>query len=94
MAIDFGVEPEFQSQIDWLKKFVDEEIEPLDQFITVRRDKQGNPLFAFLVMLMDFEVGVYKAAQEIGPYGSLMIGTVSIPLRPGVCPGKGGIVRI
>lgn len=44
MAIDSDVEPEFQTQIDWVKNFVEQEIEPLDQFITVRRDKQGKPL--------------------------------------------------
>ena len=42
MAIDFDVEPEFQEQIDWVHKFVTEEIEPLDQFMSVGRDKQGN----------------------------------------------------
>ena len=44
MAIDFDVDPEFQVQIDWVKKFVSEEVEPLDHFMRVGEDKQGNPL--------------------------------------------------
>lgn len=30
MPIDFGVEPEFQKQLDWIRNFVDSQIEPLD----------------------------------------------------------------
>jgi acyl-CoA dehydrogenase len=30
MAIDFSVEPEFQAQLDWIREFVRDEIEPLD----------------------------------------------------------------
>ena len=30
MPIDFGVEPEFQEQLDWIRAFVDEEITPID----------------------------------------------------------------
>lgn len=44
MAIDFDVEPEFQVQIDWVKKFVEEEVEPLDYFTRVGEDKHGNAL--------------------------------------------------
>jgi acyl-CoA dehydrogenase len=32
MPIDFAVEPEFQEKLDWMRTFVDEEIEPLDLF--------------------------------------------------------------
>ena len=32
MAIDFSVEPEFQAQIDWMDRFVTEEVEPLDLY--------------------------------------------------------------
>ena len=46
MAIDFEVEPEFQKQIDWVRNFVEQEIEPLDQFMSVGRDKQGNRIDA------------------------------------------------
>lgn len=42
--IDFDVEPEFQEQVDWVEKFVQEEIEPLDHFISVRRKKNGDRL--------------------------------------------------
>jgi acyl-CoA dehydrogenase len=44
MAIDFDVEPEFQVQIDWVKKFVEEEVEPLDYFMRVGEDKDGVAL--------------------------------------------------
>jgi acyl-CoA dehydrogenase len=30
MPIDFGVEPEFQRELDWIREFVDEEVVPLD----------------------------------------------------------------
>ena len=32
MAIDFSVDEEFQEQLDWMRTFVDEEIEPLELF--------------------------------------------------------------
>ena len=32
MPIDFAVEPEFQAQLDWMREFVDNEIEPLELF--------------------------------------------------------------
>ena len=32
MAIDFSVEPEFQAQLDWMDRFVTEEVEPLDLY--------------------------------------------------------------
>ena len=32
MAIDFSVDAEFQEQLDWMRTFVDEEIEPLELF--------------------------------------------------------------
>ena len=32
MAIDFSVEPEFQSQLEWIDRFVTEELEPLDLY--------------------------------------------------------------
>ncbi len=44
MAIDFGVEPEFQAQIDWIEEFVTQEIEPLDIFVADGRDVSGEPL--------------------------------------------------
>jgi acyl-CoA dehydrogenase len=33
MAIDFGVEPELQAQLDWVRAFVREEIEPIDALV-------------------------------------------------------------
>ena len=42
--IDFDVEPEFQKQIDWVERFTKDEIEPLDQFMSVGRRKDGAPL--------------------------------------------------
>ncbi len=44
MPIDFDVEPEFQTQIDWVEKFTKEEIEPLDNFLRAPRTKQGESL--------------------------------------------------
>ena len=32
MAIDFSVEPEFQAELDWMDRFVTEEVEPLDLY--------------------------------------------------------------
>lgn len=32
MAIDFSVEPEFQTKLDWMDRFVTEEVEPLDLY--------------------------------------------------------------
>jgi acyl-CoA dehydrogenase len=40
--IDFDVEPEFQKQIDWVENFTKEEIEPLDNFLSVGRSKDGE----------------------------------------------------
>lgn len=44
MAIDFDVEPEFQLQIDGVKQFAEEEIEPLDYYLRVGTDKNGKAL--------------------------------------------------
>lgn len=44
MAIDFDVEPEFQKQIDWVDRFVTEEIEPLDMFMRSGRMQDGRRL--------------------------------------------------
>jgi len=44
MAIDFDVEPEFQIQIDWVKNFVEQEVEPLDYFMRTGEDKNGDAL--------------------------------------------------
>jgi acyl-CoA dehydrogenase len=32
VPIDFGVEPEFQAELEWMRAFVDDEIEPLELF--------------------------------------------------------------
>lgn len=42
MTIDFDVEPEFQEQVDWVEKFAREEIEPLDNFLSIGRSKDGE----------------------------------------------------
>ena len=44
MAIDFEVEAEFQKQIDWVKQFARNEIEPLDHFLHSGQDKMVIPL--------------------------------------------------
>jgi acyl-CoA dehydrogenase len=33
MAIDFSVEPEFQEQLDWVRDFVRDEVEPIDSLV-------------------------------------------------------------
>ncbi len=40
MAWDFSTEPEFQAQLDWMRAFVDEEIEPLSLFYDDMTDGQ------------------------------------------------------
>ena len=42
--INFDVEPEFQTQIDWVEKFAKEEIEPLDNFFRIGKTKDGKPV--------------------------------------------------
>lgn len=44
MAIDFQVEPAFQKQIDWVEKFVSEEIDPLDTFMSTGTNSRGEGL--------------------------------------------------
>ena len=39
MPIDFAVEPEFQAQLDWMREFVDNEIEPLELFFDDMSDE-------------------------------------------------------
>ena len=36
MAWDFETEPEFQKELDWIEKFIRDEVEPLDHVL-------GNP---------------------------------------------------
>ncbi len=44
MAIDFSVDAEFQQQIDWVEEFVRQEVEPLDVFVRMGTDANGQPL--------------------------------------------------
>ena len=39
MTWDFSTEPEFQAQLDWMRTFVDEEIEPLSLFFEDMTDE-------------------------------------------------------
>lgn len=46
MAWDFSTEPEFQRQLDWIKKFVDEQIIPLELIQTGLNQNQLDQLWA------------------------------------------------
>ena len=70
MTIDFGVEPEYQEQLDWVEGFVREEIEPLDHYFrgTVSPfDKSNETTQALIAPLQDQvrERGLW--ACNIGP---------------------------
>jgi acyl-CoA dehydrogenase len=70
MTIDFGVEPEYQEQLDWVEGFVGEEIEPLDHYFrgTVSPfDKSNETTQALIAPLQDQvrERGLW--ACHIGP---------------------------
>ena len=70
MTIDFGVEPEYQEQLDWVEGFVREEIEPLDHYVrgTVSPfDKSNETTQALIAPLQDQvrERGLW--ACHIGP---------------------------
>jgi acyl-CoA dehydrogenase len=42
VSIDFGVDPEFQEQLDWMREFVDNEIEPLELFYDDMTDESWS----------------------------------------------------
>ena len=39
MAIDFSVEPEFQEQLDWVRAFVHDEVEPIEHVWSMIRTR-------------------------------------------------------
>ena len=46
MAWDFETEPEFQKELDWIEKFVREEVEPLDHVLGNPYDVRDDPRYA------------------------------------------------
>ena len=43
MAWDFETDPEFQAKLDWVDRFVREEVEPLDYVLGDPYDKTDEP---------------------------------------------------
>jgi len=58
MAIDFSVEPEFQTKLDWMDRFVTDEVEPLDLYFrdTVSPFDRTNPTANALVRPLQRQV--------------------------------------
>jgi BMFP domain-containing protein YqiC len=54
MAWDFETEPEFQMQLDWMDRFVRDEVEPLDLVLRDPYDVQDRQM---LVLTRPLEVG-------------------------------------
>jgi acyl-CoA dehydrogenase len=84
MPIDFGVEPEFQAELDWIRQFVDEEIVPLDLAFTGEHyvyDKQ-HPVHAEVLRPLQQKVqkrGLW--ACHLGPdLGGLGYGQTKLAL--------------
>ncbi len=84
MAIDFSVDPEFQAKLDWMDRFVTEEIEPLDLYFrdTVspfdRTDATANALVRPLQRQVQ-DQGLW--ACHLGPdLGGLGYGQVKLAL--------------
>ena len=83
MAWDFETEPEFQTELDWIDRFVAEEVEPLDQVLGNPYDIH-NPRHQKIVPSLQAEVkrrGLW--ACHLGPelggkgYGQLKLGLMN-----------------
>ena len=75
MAWDFSTDPEFQAQLDWMRAFVDNEIEPLELFYDDMSDENWRKR--------------HRAAQAAGE-GPRPVGVPprSRARRPGLRPGE------
>jgi acyl-CoA dehydrogenase len=80
---DFETEPEFQKELDWIDKFVREEVEPLDYVLGHPYDVR-NPKRNALVRPLQAEVKKHKLwACHLGPdlggpgYGQLKLGLIN-----------------
>lgn len=62
MAWDFSTEPEFEEKLDWVKRFCDEKVEPLDHIF---------PIFPHAVRSPDPAVKAYvrELQQEVKDQG-------------------------
>jgi acyl-CoA dehydrogenase len=56
MAWDFSTEPEFQEQLDWMRRFVRDEIIPLESLAEEWRSPEGRATFARIVAPLKEEV--------------------------------------
>ena len=84
MAIDFSVEPEFQAQLDWMDRFVTDEVEPLDLYFrgTVSPFDRANDTANALVRPLQRQVQDRRLwACHLGPeLGGLGYGQVRLAL--------------
>ncbi|HEY2663583.1 MAG TPA: acyl-CoA dehydrogenase family protein [Candidatus Binataceae bacterium] len=83
MSWDFETEPEFQKELDWIDKFVREEVEPLDYVLGHPYDVRNQKRNA-LVRPLQAEVKKHKLwACHLGPdlggpgYGQLKLGLMN-----------------
>ena len=79
MGWDFGTDPEYQQDLDWVEEFVREEVEPVDQIINHAWDVH-DPLRNRLIKPLQAEVKARKLwACHLGPelggpgYGQLKL---------------------
>ena len=84
MSWDFETEPEFQKELDWIDKFVREEVEPLQYVLTCHPYDVRNPLRNKLVRPLQAEVKKRKLwACHLGPelggpgYGQVKLGLMN-----------------
>ncbi|PZQ01494.1 MAG: acyl-CoA dehydrogenase [Variovorax paradoxus] len=68
MSWDFETDPEFQTQLDWVERFVDEEVEPLEHVLGSPWDIH-DPRFATLVRPLQAQVKARKLwACHLAPH--------------------------
>ena len=84
MSWDFETEPEFQKELDWIDKFVREEVEPLQYVLTCHPYDVKNATRNKLVRPLQAEVKKHKLwACHLGPelggqgYGQVKLGLMN-----------------
>ena len=84
MSWDFETEPEFQKELDWIEKFVREEVEPLEFVLDCHPYDVRNPKRNALVRPLQAEVKKRKLwACHLGPelggqgYGQVKLGLMN-----------------
>ena len=83
MAWEFGTDPEFQRELDWLDAFVRDELEPLD-FVVANPYDLANPIRAELIPPLEKKVQLRGLwACHLGPdlggpgYGQVKLGLMN-----------------